>query len=466
MFFNVHLVHYIHYLLQNMISEKEKDQIFKEMVFEKGLFYFSDTNKNRIKQAYQKLENDFENKEDFIRAVNSLLHANGLHFYSKLRTLTNQSEFIEYIQNQYNLYNEYTPNNRFNWLNFTKKAIMYGFGILRIENTDLKASFINWYNEALKKLEELKILTELKNSNSEKVKDAFQNFSLIKKVSIMDYYQPIVLSLKEYELLYESRLSNHLKIHIDYDTSHFISDEKNNYEFYFNLINSIKCIPDDLLHKKNKFQVININDFDYGNLYFAEGTIDDFFYKSEENENGYVAVEEVRPDVMYVINLFKNLSFDEFVFNSHNLKNSIRLILKFLKKKAKEKNLDKIKPQTDLRVSIEQPQQDNEIDIYLESYNGNHFDEVMIKRNEDGTPNNIYLGNNFNEWFTNIDRNLLANKSYDAETKDKLSTYNKYLLFLAQDLMGLFKAVSGYKKQIMLVLKHQYTYKKMRFYVG
>ena len=134
MFFNVHLVHYIHYLLQNMISEKEKDQIFKEMVFEKGLFYFSDTNKNRIKQAYQKLENDFENKEDFIRAVNSLLHANGLHFYSKLRTLTNQSEFIGYIQNQYNLYNEYTPNNSFNWLNFTKKAIMYGFGILGIEN--------------------------------------------------------------------------------------------------------------------------------------------------------------------------------------------------------------------------------------------------------------------------------------------------------------------------------------------
>ncbi|OAZ03643.1 hypothetical protein [Flavobacterium succinicans] len=429
-----------------MISEKEKDQIFKEMVFEKGLFYFSDTNKNRIKQAYQKLENDFENKEDFIRAVNSLLHANGLHFYSKLRTLTNQSEFIEYIQNQYNLYNEYTPNNSFNWLNFTKKAIMYGFGILQIENTDLKASFINWYNEALKKLEELRILTELKNSNSEKVKDAFQNFSLIKKVSIKDYYQPIVLSLKEYELLYESRLSNHLKIHIDYDTSHFILDEKNNYEFYFNLINSIKCIPDDLLHKKNKFQVININDFDYGNLYFAEGTIDDFFYVSEENENGYVAVEEVRPDVMYVINLFKNLSFDEFVFNSHNLKNSIRLILKFLKKKAKEKNLNKIKPQTDLRVSIEQPQQDNEIDIYLESYNENHFDEVMIKRNEDGTPNNIYLGNNFNEWFKNIDRNLLANKSYDAETQDKLSTYNKYLLFLAQDLMGLFKAVSGYKK--------------------
>ena len=58
-----------------MISEKEKDQIFKEMVFEKGLFYYSDTNKSRIKRAYENLENDFETKEDFIRAVNSLLHS-------------------------------------------------------------------------------------------------------------------------------------------------------------------------------------------------------------------------------------------------------------------------------------------------------------------------------------------------------------------------------------------------------
>jgi len=91
-------------------------------------------------------------------------------------------------------------------------------------------------------------------------------------------------------------------------------------------------------------------------------------------------------------------------------------------------------------------QQDKEIEIYIESYNENHFDEVIIKRNEDGTANNIYLGNNFNEWLTNIDRNLLANNSYDTETQDKLSTYNKYLLFLAQELIGLYKAVSGYKK--------------------
>lgn len=230
------------------ISNEDKDSIFNSMVFNKGLYYYSDTNKVHIKNKYKDLENNFETKEDFVKAVNSLLHANGLHFYSKLRTLTNETEFIKYIQSQYDLYNEYTPNNSLNWLNFTKKAIMYGFGILRIENEHLKALFMNWYNEILKTV-----------------------------------------------------------------------------------------IP-------------------------------------------------------------------------------------------------------------EQPQQDYEIDIYLKSYNENHFDEVIIKRHEDGTPNNIYLGNNFNEWLTNIDRNLLANKSYDAEIQDKLSTYNKYLLFLAQDLIGLYKAVSGYKK--------------------
>lgn len=121
------------------------------MVFEKGLFYYSDTNKSRIKRACENLENDFETKEDFIRAVNSLLHSNGL-LYSKLRTISNETEFINYIQSQYNLYNEYTSNNSLNWLNFTKKAIMYGFGILSIENESLKASFMNWYTQTIKSI--------------------------------------------------------------------------------------------------------------------------------------------------------------------------------------------------------------------------------------------------------------------------------------------------------------------------
>jgi hypothetical protein len=135
------------------IKEAVKDQIFNELVFNKGLYYFSDIHKDYIEKRYRDLENNFETKIDFEKAVNSLLHSNGLHFYSKLRTLKKESEFINYIESQYNLYNEYTPNNSLNWLNFTKKAIMYGFGILSINSDTLKASFMNWYNDAISKIE-------------------------------------------------------------------------------------------------------------------------------------------------------------------------------------------------------------------------------------------------------------------------------------------------------------------------
>lgn len=136
----------------NYIKETDKDQIFDKLVFNKGLYYFNDIQKEYIKKRYRDLEKNFETKIDFEKAVNSLLHSNGLHFYSKLRTISKETEFIKYIQSQYNLYNEYTPDNSLNWLNFTKKAIMYGFGILRIENEGLKASFMNWYNETIQKI--------------------------------------------------------------------------------------------------------------------------------------------------------------------------------------------------------------------------------------------------------------------------------------------------------------------------
>lgn len=525
------------------IDEVEKDQIFAEMVFARGLYYYSDVDTVRISNKYKDLENNFETKEDFAKAVRSLLHANGLHFYAKLRSLTNETEFIKHIQNQYNLYNEYTPNNSLNWLNFTKKAIMYGFGILRIDPNDLKVSFVNWYNEIIQNLEveqpkqeteinsylksynqisfdevsnkrkgdgtinniylgnnfnewleninknlysnksydteiqeklsdynkylcalannlislykaisgyektkntafktsihlkekkvfnrlnsinfyaeiiktfvrnkqyskandikeyclalldnliynlndvltidvyksplktdfesvktdlknsinfeELKILKDLSEIKSEIPTQDYKKSSLInnENITLKGIYQPIVLTLKEYESIYEGRLFEHLNIHIDYDVNHFISEEKNNYEFYYDLIDSIRCIPDDMMNKKHKFAVINIADFDYNNLYFREGAIDSFFYQSEENDKGCVIIEEARPDVMNVINLFKNLTFDEFIFKGHNLKNSFRLIIKFLKKKRKELNVNKIKTQTDLNVQIEQ----------------------------------------------------------------------------------------------------------------
>ncbi|NGY38864.1 hypothetical protein FQU23_015275 [Flavobacterium sp. XN-5] len=527
------------------ISEIEKDEVFNEMVFDKGLFYYSDIHKVKIQNAYKNLENDFETKEDFVKAVNSLLHANGLHFYSKLRTITNESEFIKYIQSQYDLYNEYTPNNSLNWLDFTKKAIMYGFGILRIENEHLKALFMNWYNDILKTvipeqpqqdneidiylksyneshfdevmikrnedgtpnniylgnnfnewltnidrnllanksydaetqdklsaynkyllflaqdliglykavsgyektnnlsfitsihIQENKVLQSLKsikfydeivkhysrNKQFQKANDIkdycislfdncvynlndvltidiyksplkthfedvktdlknsinFKDLKILKDLSeikfeipTQDYkksslvnngnitlkgiYQPIVFTLKEYESIYESRLLEHLKIHIDYDVNHFILEDISHYKFYISLIEFIGCVPDDMMNEKHKFAIINIADFDYNNLYFKEGAIDSFFHQSEENDKGYVIIEEARPDVMNVINLFKNLTFDEFIFKGHNLKNSFRLIIKFLKKKRKELNVNKIKTQTDLNVQIEQPE--------------------------------------------------------------------------------------------------------------
>ncbi|PIF62658.1 hypothetical protein [Flavobacterium sp. 11] len=91
-------------------------------------------------------------------------------------------------------------------------------------------------------------------------------------------------------------------------------------------------------------------------------------------------------------------------------------------------------------------QQNSNIDKYRQSYNRTHFDEVINKRNEDGTPNNIYLGDNFNEWLENINKNLYSNNSYDAETHNLLSTYNKKLCFLSNDLINLYKAVSEFEK--------------------
>lgn len=94
----------------------------------------------------------------------------------------------------------------------------------------------------------------------------------------------------------------------------------------------------------------------------------------------------------------------------------------------------------------EAPQKNNEIEMYLKSYNQTHFDKVINKRNEDGTPNNIYLGNNFNEWLESINKTLYSNKSYDTETQDKLSTYNKYLCYLSNNLISLYKAISEFEK--------------------
>ena len=137
-----------------MITDKEKDEIFDSIVINRGLYYHLDNQKDRIINKRLKLEEDFETKEDFKNAINSLIHTNGVSFYATLKQITNEKDFLEYINKQYLLYNEYTPNNSLNWLKFTKKAIMYGFGILFIENENLKSSFLKWYHAEIEKIKE------------------------------------------------------------------------------------------------------------------------------------------------------------------------------------------------------------------------------------------------------------------------------------------------------------------------
>jgi hypothetical protein len=211
--------------------------------------------------------------------------------------------------------------------------------------TDLKSS-INF--------EELKMLTDLNKSNDEIVSKRVNKYALINhnKKSVNQPSNSIVFTLNEYELLYEDRLFEHNKIHIDYDEDHFIFEEKNNYDFYLELIFSIGCVPDEMMNEKHIFPIIIIDDFDYNNLYFKEGAMECFFYLNEENDKGCIVIEEARSYVMNVINLFKNLTFDEFVFKAHTLKNSFRLIIKFLKEKKKEKKRNSLGETTNLKKNV------------------------------------------------------------------------------------------------------------------
>lgn len=235
------------------ISDTEKDQIFNEMVFNKGLYYFSDNHKDRIKKRYLNLENNFETKEEFVKAVNSLLHENGLHFYSRLRTLTNENEFIEYIISQYNFYNEHTPSNNLNWLSFTKKAIMYGFGILRIDYDSLKASFMKWYDKELKTL----------NSTEPKAKEVNIYDKIIKELVLIEclFYSQTIYTAEQisWSQMEKGRYCNELYINAE-ENLFEISKYKNYYTERIDkhnsvlLINEIQNIYDKALSIYNFFK--------------------------------------------------------------------------------------------------------------------------------------------------------------------------------------------------------------------
>lgn len=260
------------------ISEAEKDEVFNEMVFNKGLYYHSDTHKENLYRKYKTLEDNFETIEDFKSAVNSLLHLNGLHFYSNLRSITNEVEFIKKIQNQYNLYNEYTPNNSLNWLNFTKKCIMYGFGILRIDNTDLKASFMNWYNEILKTIPVEKH-QQKENLNDWTNEDYYNHYINTKRFAFSftiplyknKQFNEVNDDLKEYKNRYDyifNKLTTEGKIELknDFcDRLELVKNKQTQSKFKVIIENMIIQINEDYLKFKSmdeKPQQIELNIFD------------------------------------------------------------------------------------------------------------------------------------------------------------------------------------------------------------
>lgn len=152
------------------------------------------------------------------------------------------------------------------------------------------------------------------------------------------FNQKILFSFKEYKELFESQFSNHLKIHQDYDLKHFLLHERSIYKTCYKLVDSIGCIPADLINDTKNI-ILNINGFDYGNIYIEKELMEDFFIIYEENEQGNVVIEERLFFVMDIINLFKGISFEEYIIKTHNLKHSLSLIIDFLKGIKKRKGL-------------------------------------------------------------------------------------------------------------------------------
>ena len=137
---------------KQMITDEQKDKLFDKMVYNRGLFYYSENHKSRIKKKYKTLDGNFNTEKEFVSAVNSLLHSNSLNFYNEVR-FKNENDGIKFIKRQFNRYNNHTPNNEINWLRFTEKIIMGGISFLRFENIEIQDAFLEWYNEKIKEFQ-------------------------------------------------------------------------------------------------------------------------------------------------------------------------------------------------------------------------------------------------------------------------------------------------------------------------
>ncbi|HLF51059.1 hypothetical protein [Flavobacterium sp.] len=205
--------------------------------------------------------------------------------------------------------------------------------------------------------------------------------------------------------------------------------------------NQIKFYSEYLSKKRNHIEWTN-NDY-YNHYIETKRFAFQVFWAFKSNEYDKVIndLKEYKSRYDYIFNKLSNESKIEF-------KNDFCDRLEKLKNKQTESKFKEVITNFIENINNEYyniaSNENYKIDEYKKSYNQQHFNKVITKLNEDGTPNHIYLGNYFSEW-------LGTNKSFfnNESLKEKhglLSDYNKQLYFLTNYLIALFKAVNGYEK--------------------
>lgn len=138
-------------------------------------------------------------------------------------------------------------------------------------------------------------------------------------------YSTLIFTLNEYKTKYDELLENHLKLHIDYDTKHFINAEIFYYKFHIEFINNIGAVPEELITE----------DLRHSNIVYENELLKNVYLKDVDSE----ILEEF--ETATIIKNLIGLSFDECVFFLHNTKNSFYLIIDFLISKKKELKISK-----------------------------------------------------------------------------------------------------------------------------
>jgi hypothetical protein len=154
-----------------MITEIEKKEIDKKY-FPNGFPYKVKTFDTYSYSNSKRLEEPFENLQEYEAVVKSVRHSNGLRFFYFIKGL-NENDFIKEINNQYLNYAIENTENSKHWLSLTYDLVLKGFSIAgAIDDINLRGAFIKWYNITLNELEPKNDAPELNNNTApKKVKD-------------------------------------------------------------------------------------------------------------------------------------------------------------------------------------------------------------------------------------------------------------------------------------------------------